>query len=65
MKTKLHICYICAVGLRPEHECSLVGGSVSGNTQGSNLVGSFGLLPESLCSSIVPSTHREDSLRSI
>ena len=56
MKTKLIICYIC-VGWGLGLVCSLVGGSVSGNPQGSELVDSVGLLVEPLSllgSSILP-----------
>ena len=48
MKTKMHICYICAGGLGPVHICSLVGVSVSRNPQESRIVGSVGFLLESL-----------------
>ena len=40
-KTKLHICYICAGGLRPAHVCSLVVCSDSGDTQVSRLLDSI------------------------
>jgi hypothetical protein len=41
MKNKLHNCYICVEGLGPVHVYFLVGGSVSGSSQGSRLVDSF------------------------
>ena len=65
MKIKLHICYIHAVGLSIALVCSLVGGSVSGNPQGSTLGDSVGLLVESLCprgSSVLPPTLPQDFL---
>ena len=33
-RPNLHICYLCAGGLGPAHECSLVGGSVSESHRG-------------------------------
>jgi hypothetical protein len=53
MKIKLHICCICAGGLRPVLVCSLVGGLVSWKAQGSRIVDSVGLLvkPSPLSSS--------------
>jgi hypothetical protein len=48
MKTKLHICYICAVGLRPASIYSLVGSLVSVSPQESRLVDSVGLPVEFL-----------------
>jgi hypothetical protein len=48
MKTKVHICYICALDLCPAHVYSLVGGSVSGCHQESRLVDSVDLLVQSL-----------------
>ena len=44
METELHVCYICAGGLGPDHVYYLVGGSVSESSQGSSLVDSVGLL---------------------
>jgi hypothetical protein len=38
------LCYVSARGLEPAHVCSLVGGSVSGSSQGSRLVDTVGLL---------------------
>ena len=49
MKTKLHICYICAGGLGSAHVCMLFGWWFSlWEPQGSRLVVSVGLLMESL-----------------
>jgi hypothetical protein len=59
MKTKLHICCICAVGIGPAHAHSLVGGSVCVRPYGSRLVYFVGLPMESLfCldASILPPT---------
>jgi hypothetical protein len=42
METELHICYICARGPHSTCEYSLVGGSVSENSQVSRLVNSVG-----------------------
>jgi hypothetical protein len=44
MKTELHICYICVVGLHPAHVCSLVDGLVSMRSHGPKLVYSVGAL---------------------
>jgi hypothetical protein len=57
METELHICYICAAGLIPPRVCSLVGGLVSENSQGSRLVDSIGHpvgFPSSSGPSIIP-----------
>jgi hypothetical protein len=40
---KAALCYTCASGLGPESVCSLVGGSVSGSSQGCRLVETAGL----------------------
>jgi hypothetical protein len=48
------LCYICVMGIRPTHICSLVGGSVSERSQRSGLVETAGLhigLPSSSASS--------------
>jgi hypothetical protein len=67
MKTKLHICYVCAGGLNPVHACSLVGGSVSGSPQGSRVKwfcwSSSGVLIL-LGPSIFPPTLPQDPLNS-
>ena len=47
MKAKLHIYYICAVGLYPVLDHSLVGDSVSGSSQGSRLVDYVGIFVRS------------------
>jgi hypothetical protein len=48
------LCYICVSGHGPAHVCSLVGGLVSGSSQGSRLVDTIGL-PMGLPSSSAPS----------
>jgi hypothetical protein len=48
MKTKLYNCYICAEGLGPSHQCSLIGGSISVSLCGPSLVDSVGFLMVSL-----------------
>ena len=47
MKTKLHMYYICAVGLYPVLDHSLVDDSVSGSSQGSRLVDYVGIFVRS------------------
>ena len=67
MKTKLHICYICAgILVQPLYALWLVGQSLG--SQGSRLVDSVGLLVESLsplASSVLPSTLPQDFLSSV
>jgi hypothetical protein len=59
METELHVCYICAGGLGPVCACSLIGDSVSENSQESRLLDSVGLPVEFLSPlgpAILPST---------
>jgi hypothetical protein len=63
MKTKLHICYICAEELGPAHAHSLVSDSVSESSQGSRLADPVGLSVESLSSLRSFSPSPNSSLR--
>ena len=68
MKTKLHFCYLCAVGLGQAYACSLAGDSVSGKAKESWLIDSLGLSVEYLSpsgSSILPPILPQDSLNSV
>ena len=54
MKSKLHICFICAEGLGLSHACSLVGSLVSVSFHGFRVVDSVDYLVMSL-TSLAPS----------